>query len=227
MRIVSKSSLTLLLAVTILSLTSCLTSKKMDKHVSYMFNNQLPRLDKKKKADIIINSSFPVAATPISNTIQRTSKVLPLVVYWQYDYRHTTSLNPGIAVSYFTNAVHSATNKTVVEKLNGQRLELTVEKVPTDFALVDKGHIIWLIYAISWHKIYMEPDFNDLVVSYRVFQGDKQEKEGKITIKSVDKNKGIRYFQTWKSATSEYLMDYNANMTAMSKAFMNKLMEEL
>jgi hypothetical protein len=65
------------------------------------------------------------------------------------------------------------------------------------------------------------------VVSYRVFQGDKQEKEGKITIKSVDKNKGIRYFQTWKSATSEYLMDYNANMTAMSKAFMNKLMEEL
>ena len=199
----------------------------MDHFVGEQYNNQLPKEDKKKKgSDITVSSAIATTFTNVSNTVQKTSKVLPLVVYWQYDYRHTCTLNPTIAVTNFSNAINSLANKGLSQKLNGQKLELTVEQAPNTFALVDKSHMIWLIYAFSWDKIYIEPDTKDLVVSYKV-QGTDAVKAGKISIKNSAQNTGVRFFQSWKSATSEQLADYNANLTTMTKAFVSKLMEEL
>lgn len=217
----------LLCVCIILSLTSCLTSAKMDRYVAEQYNNQLPKRDKKQKADIVVNTSLKADVDMISMTKQKTSKVVPLLVYWSMDYRHTCILNPAIAVTNFSNTLNSLSSKGLSQKIAGQHLELTVEQVPTAFALVDKSHLIWLIYAFSWDKIYIEPDFKDLVVSYKLSGSDSVGKTGKIIIKSNAQNKGIRFFQSWKSATSEYLTDYNANLAVMTKSFVNKLMEEL
>ncbi|WP_162944656.1 hypothetical protein [Flavisolibacter nicotianae] len=222
-----KTTVFLLAIVSLVFFSSCLTSKKMDRFVAEQYNNQLPKEDKKKKADFTVTSAIASPASALSTTKQKTSKVLPLVVYWQYDYRHTCSLNPTIAVTQFSNAVNTLATKGLSQKLNGQHLDLTVEEAPRAFALVDKAHMIWLIYAISWDKIYMEPDFKDLVVSYKVTGAGNAVKAGKITVKNPSQNKGIRFFQSWKSATSEYLADYNATMTAMTKSFVNQLIEEM
>lgn len=213
----------LFLSVTLLS--GCLTSRKMDAFVAAHYNNQLPK--EKKKSDITILSKVASPSGAISTTVQKTSKVLPLIVYWQMDYRHTCTLNPAIAVNQFASTVNALSAKALGQKLNGQRLELSVEQIPTAFALVDKAHLIWLVYAISWDKIYMEPDGKDLVVSYKLLQSDNTEKTGTITVKSTARNQGLRYFQSWKSATSEHLADYSANITAMSKTFVSKLAEAL
>lgn len=191
------------------------------------YNNQLPKKDKKMKADITVNSPLPSDPDAISTTRQKTSKVVPLIVYWSLDYRHTCTLNPAIPVTAFANTVNSLAAKGLAQKIAGQRLELTVEQAPTAFALVDKSHMIWLVYAFSWDKIYVEPDFKDLVVSYKLYNAANVAKAGKITVKSNAENKGLRFFQSWKSATSEYLGDYNANLTVMTRNFVNKLMEEL
>jgi hypothetical protein len=216
-----------LLFLSITMLGSCLTPKKMDKYVAEQYNNKIPRQNKQKKADISISSTLVSKTNDISITTRKRSNFLPLIVYWQADYRHICTLNSAIAVNNFSNAVNTMTNKTFSDKLAGQRLELTVEEIPTAFALVDKERVIWLIYAISWQKIYMEPDFKNLVVSYKLLQNETTVKTGKISIKGEAYNKGLRFFQSWKSATSEHLVDYNTNITAMSKAFMNKLLEEL
>jgi hypothetical protein len=213
----------LFLSVTLFS--SCLTSQKMDKFVAAHYNNQLPK--EKKKTDITVTSKVTYPSNAISTTVQKTSKVLPLLVYWQMDYRHTCTLNPAIAVNQFATTINTLSSKGLNQKLNGQRLELSVEQIPTAFALVDKAHMIWLVYAISWEKVYMEPDAKDLIVSYKLLQNDNTEKTGKITVKSTARNQGLRYFQSWKSATSEQLADYSTNITAMSKTFVTKLMEEL
>lgn len=207
--------------------SSCLTSKKMDRFVSEQYNNQIPKLDKKKTPEIIVTSTIPSVSTDISNTVQKTSKVLPLIIYWQFDYRHTSTLNPAIAINNFTNTITTMASKGLSQKLNGKKLQLTVEQVPNAFALVDKAHIIWIIYAFSWDKIYMEPEFKDLVVSYQLLENDNTVKTGKISIKSNAQNKGVRYFQSWKSATSEYIAEYNASITNMAKSFITKLIEEL
>lgn len=200
----------------------------MDRFVAAQYNNELPKEDKKKKnADISVVSGIAGNTNGVSSTVQKTSKVLPLIVYWQYDYRHTCTLNPAIAVTNFSNAINSLANKGLSQKLSGQKLELTVEQAPNAFALVDKSHMIWLVYAFSWDKIYMEPDTKDLVVSYKILQNTNAIKSGKISVKNNMQNKDKRFFQSWKSATSEHLADYNANLTTMTKTFVSKLMDEL
>ena len=215
----------LLLCITMLG--SCLTPKKMDKYVAEQYGNKIPKQNKNKKADISVTSTLISRTNDISITTKKTSNFLPLIVYWQADYRHICTLNSSIAVNNFSNAVNTMTNKALSDKLAGQRLELTVEQIPTAFALVDKARMIWLLYAISWEKVYMEPDFKDLVVSYKLIQNDSTVKTGKISVKGDAQNKGLHFFQSWKSATSEYLVNYNTNLQAMSKAFMNQLSEEL
>lgn len=212
----------LLLFISMIAFSSCLTSKRMDKFVADQYNNEIPKV--KKKTDITV-SNLPAASANISTTAPHT-KVLPLLVYWRIDSRHICSLNSQIAIANFSNTVN-AMAKRLNQKLNGQRLELAVEQVPASFALVEKMHVIWMIYSIHWNKIYIEPDFKDLVVSYKLFQNDNVVKTGNITIKNTEQNKNLRFFQSWKSATTEYLTDYNSDVSIMTKAFISKLMDEI
>jgi hypothetical protein len=205
------------------SLSGCLTSKKMDAYVAEKYGNQLPKQSKKMKSEIVVTSAIPLTDNKISKTIKRTSKVLPLIVYWQFDYRHTCVLNPNIAVSNFSNTINAMSGK-LSQKLNGQQLELTVEQVPSAFAIVDKGHMVLLV---NWDRVYVEPDGKDLVVSYKILQNNNEVKTGKIDIKSLEQNRNVRFAQSWRSSTSEYLAGYNANITTMSKAFVAKLLEEM
>ena len=202
--------------------TSCLSSK-MDSYVASRYGNELPK-PKKSKAGITVNSVFPSANNSISTTVKKTSHFLPLIVYFQFDYRHTCTLNPLIGVTQFTNAINSQSSK-LSQKLNGQTLELTVEQVPSAFAIVDKGHL--LLFVISWDKIYVEPDFKDLVVSYKLLENNNVVKKGKIDVKNHERDRGIGLFQSWRSSVREYLSSYDANMTTMSKDFVNQLLEQL
>ncbi|MBC7873668.1 MAG: hypothetical protein H7Y01_06720 [Ferruginibacter sp.] len=218
---------TLLLGV-ICILPGCLTIQKMDKFVAGQYNNELPKQDKKKNPGITVTSSIPFATEDIATSSKKTSNMLPLLLYWQWDYRHTCTLHPAIAVGNFTKALNAQANKGLNQKLNGQQLELTVEQVPNAFALVDKAHLIFLVlYAISWDKLYVEPDLKDLVVSYKVLQNGSTVKSGKLSVKNNQQNQNIRYFQSWKSATSEYLATYNQDITNMTRLFVTNLVAEL
>jgi hypothetical protein len=111
------------------------------------------------------------------------------------------------------------------QKLDGKQLELTVEQVPNAFAIVDKAGI--LLFVIHWDKIFVQPDCKDLVVSYKVSQNGTAIKTGKISVKNDEQANGIRFAQPWRSSTSEYLSEYNADVVKMSKSFVNKLLGEL
>ena len=217
----------LLFTVVVFVSSGCLTSAKLDRYVAQQYNNELPKQKEQKKTGIVITSPLVSDPTVVSNSVQKTSKVLPLIVYWSFDWRHTCTLNPAIALASFSNTLSSASSKAFTQKIAGRRLELSVEQVPAAFAIVDKAHMIWLIYAFGWDKVYVEPDAKDMVVSYKLVGDDGLAKSGKITVKSQAENKGIRFFQSWKSATSEYLTDYEAGIALMTKSFVNKLTEEL
>jgi hypothetical protein len=206
-----------------LSLTSCHIARKMDAYVAGQFNNKLPKPDKKNDSSISINSSIPSDPDIISVT-EKSSKNLPLIVYWKYDYRHTCVLNPAIGVNYFRKTIYQQAGK-LKQKLNGRQLELSIEQIPGSFAIVDKGHILLLL--IHWHKLYVEPDSKDVIVSYRVLQNGSETKSGKITVSNIEKNRGIRFAQSWKSSVSEFLVQYNLDIAEMTKTVVNKLLPEL
>jgi hypothetical protein len=222
-----KLTIVFFLFASMIFLSSCLTSKKMDAFISDQYNNEIPKVNKRKQAaDITFSSALPSATADISTTESHT-KVLPLIVYWVIDDRHTCSLNSGIAAADFANEVNKLANKGLNQKLDGEKLELTVEQAPATFALVDKTHAIWLIYAIHWDKVYIEPQAKDLVVSYKLLKNDNVLKTGLITIKNTENNKNLRFFQSWKSAISEHLADYDTNVSAMTNQFVDQLMQQL
>lgn len=213
---------TLVLFAGLLSFTSCLTAKKLDAHVRKEYNNELPK-PRKAKADIVVNMMTPTGGTVISTTKHKTDKFLPLLFYWKYDHRQACELNNSIALTQFSNTINSAAAKPIEQKLNGQKLELTIEQIPSAFSIVAKENVVWLVYAIHWAKIYVEPDPTDLVVRYKLGES----KTGTITIKNISTNQNIRFFQSWKSATNEQLSDYNAKLGLMTKSFITKLAAEL
>src|SRR2546423_12399768 len=136
-------------AATIL-LTGCLGPKKINKWVAQNYS-EVPPPTKKKSDIIIITSNVNTMGDKLSATEKKTSNVLPLIFYWQYDYKNTCTLNTQIAVNNFTSTVLSYSNKGLKQKLNGRRVELNIQKIPTSFAVDDKGHIVWIVlYAFSW-----------------------------------------------------------------------------
>jgi hypothetical protein len=216
----------ILIAATFL-LGGCLTSKKIDDYVGNQFNNQLPKEDKNKNTNINIISITPYRSNDISITETKTSNVLPLVFYWQWDYNNTCTLNPAIGVSAFSKSLTLPTNIGLNQKLNGQKLELTIEQMPNVFAIHDKSHMVWFIYGFGWENVFIQPDLKDLIISYKVLQNDTVVKSGKISIKNSEHKKNLRYFQSWKSATSEYLTQYKTDIASMTKAFVNDLIQAL
>ena len=132
-------------AATVL-LTSCLGPKKINKWVTQNYSEVPPPT--KKKSDIItITSSVNKMGDKLSETEKKTSNVLPLIFYWQYDYKNTCTLNQQIALNNFTSTVLSYSNKGLKQKLNGRHIELNIQKIPTSFAVDDKGHIVWIIFV--------------------------------------------------------------------------------
>ena len=208
-------------------MTSCLGPKKIDKWVAEKYMEP-PAPIKKSHEHISVVSNFSFDGTKFSTTEKRTSNMVPLIVYWQFDYKNTCTLNPQIAVNIFTNTVNSYSGHGLKQKLEGQRIELTIEKVPNKFAIDDKGHLIWVVFAYSWDYLTVLPVEKDLVVSYKVFDiNNLQMKQGSVTISGSDKPIDVHMFQSLKKKTWAFLDQYDAGIAVMSKHMVDQLVTEL
>lgn len=208
-------------------LTGCLTAAKVDKQVAKQYDGRLTPQKKKQVDYISVTSGLVSDNSDISATESKTSHLLPLLVYWQWDYKNTCTLNPQIPVNNFTATVLGLANRGLKDKLNGQKLELSVDRIPNKFAIDDKAHLIFLIYAFGWDKVSIKAETMDMVVSYKVLKDNVETKRGVITIPYGNDKKNLGFFKSWKKATSEYLDQYDANITAQSKLVVDKLLKEL
>src|SRR5947209_1696202 len=221
---------TLLFAVSVFLLSSCLGPHKIDKWVAKKYDGSLPAPSRKKADYLTVTSPVtPASGEHLSTTTKRTSNVLPLLFYWQWDYKNTCMLNEKLPLNDFSSAVYGyANSKGLRQKLQGQTIELTVQKLPNTFAIDDKGHLIWvLLYAFGWDNLSIQPMDNELVVSYKVFENNAEAKKGVITVRNPDKGLQVKMFQSLKRKTWEYLDQYDAAITQMSKKVVDQLMAEL
>lgn len=208
-------------------LCGCLGPKKINKWVAQNYEDATPTI---KKSDVItITSGINSMGSVLSETQKKTSHVLPLLFYWQYDYKNTTALNPQIGINNFTSTVLSYSNKTLRQKLNGRKLELNIEKMPANFAIDDKGHIVWVIlYAFSWDVLTVQPEDHQMLVSYKILNQDNSlYKAGTVDISNTDKGLTLGMFQSLKKKTFQYLDQYDASITSMSKMVVDKIAQEL
>lgn len=211
----------------LLLLTGCITSKKMNKYVSDQYGESVSL--KKVKNDYLSISSPLITTDEIpSNSTKKTKKVLPLLFFWRIDYQTSCILNPKIPINLFNSTLITyANSKGLKQKLNGGNLELSIDKIPNTFSFNDDFSLIWLIlFKISWEKIYLLPENREMAMSYRITKDGTEIKKGSVVIPDPNKIKQTRYFQSVRSATREYLVQYDENIKAMARAVVDNLIAE-
>lgn len=206
--------------------TSCLNPRMVNRWVATHYNGQVPPPAEKKNESITVVSTLPVIDEKLSSTKKDVSHLLPLIVYIQYDYKNICTLNPQIPVGNFTSTVRTYSGKGLKQKLNGNHLELTIEQMPNVMVVDDKGKMYLLLVGLEWLSVVPKPQ--DMVVSYRLLNPANEEiRKGVITIR--DKNQGLSLgmFQSLKKLSWRYLDQYDANITSMSRNFVDRLTAEL
>ncbi len=223
-----KKLLYFILLISITSLTSCLNGKKLDRYVQQQFPEMQSFQKKKTNETIAITSPLITTDYKTSTSENKTVSFLPLIVYWRWEYKNTCTLNPLIPISNFSKSFTVAVNKGLKDKLAGKRIELSIEKIPNQFALDDIGNSIFLgFYAINWENVYIKTENKELVITYKVVENGVPVKNGTIELSYADDKKRLGMFKSWKSATSEYLSQYDLNISALAKQAADKLLKEL
>lgn len=219
---VRKSAPTLIV-LGIVILSGCLTGKKLDRQVAKLYGHRVPPVTARNHSEITVSSPLRFNAKAVSSSAAHTSRVLPLLFYWQMDYTNTCILNPAIAVNEFTNAVHTYARRKLRNQLSGRALHLTIEKLPHGFAIDDMSHMIWFIYGFAWERVTLEPQTQDMVVSYTLMDRDTLLKRGEITLENKETSRHLGYFESWKKATGTYIARYNHDVSEMARECVDEL----
>src|SRR5260221_4475416 len=114
-------------------MTGCINEKKMNHYVVNKYGGTIT--SKKIKSDYIsiISPLLNDNPTP-SESLKKTKKVVPLLLYIRVYYQTFCTLNPKIPINQFGSALATyANSKGLKQKLNGGNLELIIAKVALTF----------------------------------------------------------------------------------------------
>ena len=208
-----------------LLMTGCISERKMNKYVTNQYGETITT--KKIKSDYLSVTSPLLTDDPAaSQSLKKTKKVLPFILYLRIYYQTQCTLNARIPINQFSAALATyANSKGLKQKLNGGKLELTIDKIPLTFSFNDDYQYL---FFVSWEKIYLLPQSQEMHLSYKVINNNGEEfKKGDMVVPDPNQIRGKRYFQSVRSATREYLQQYEVNIKAMAKYVVDELMKEL
>jgi len=205
---------------------SCYGPRRVSKWIEEKYGTSLNSQTKARDDYFSVSSPLVTNSQFASTTVKETKHVLPLLFYWQLDYVNTCTLNPKIPINTISSTFRSyANSKGLKQKLNGGRIELTVDAVPNVFAINDRGRVVWFIYAVGWDVFSVLPENKDMVVSYRTIKDNAETKKGTVTVSDI--NKPLKNLTRVREGTFDYLAQYDENIKSMTKKAVDKVIEEL
>lgn len=164
-----------------------------------------------------------------SRTTKYVDKFLPLLFYWKLHQRHVCLINPDKVMSNFNTTFRNyGATKQLEKKLNGQRLELRIDQMPTSFTVMDKEQLFFFIlFAVSSDKVSFVPETTPLVVTYTLYRDNQPTKTGKIEVAILDETIPWGRFRVMRKVAWEYLESYDENTRRRAKDVVDQLLEEL
>ena len=220
----------LLILCSVLMLTGCLTPRVADKWINKKYEGAIP---KKQRNSDYITVKMPALSEVNSDILSRSEKkhmkMIPALFYWKWDYGTISTLNQNVPASYFNSTLITYANtKRLRQKLNGQTIEFTINKLPSVFILTDKG---WMVYMVLFYfgkeSIFVEPVKEDVTVSYRILKDGTETKNGTITLTDRNQAQYKKMFRSVRKTFWNYLDEYNNNEQAMGKELVDRLIMEL
>ena len=164
---------------------------------------------------------------PNQPTKSATTKkqILPLLFYWNWFFRATSNMNTFIPVNNLITSINkNAKEKGLQQKLNGEKIELTINSIPHQFNTIDKGFIILFLTVESF---YIENDSSKLDISYRILNGNIEVKKGNIVIDQDDMKVSLGYFESEKRLFNDCFTHYDESINKMGKQIVDRLYEIL
>ncbi len=231
MKLIKKLSLlnVALIAAVVFIISSCSSTKQLDKWVDRAIG-EVPPFQQKKNIDYLTVKTPLVAANQrASKSVKGKRLFIPAIFYYYEDRTDICNLNPNIAINSFYTSITTAANaKGLKQKLNGGRIELTIDSIPHAFTERSKSWMVFLIVAhFGSQHIFTVPSKESFVVSYKVLKDNVETKRGVITLPNKEKGLSLKFLQFGKKWISDYLGDYQSNIIATGKLFMDKLVAEL
>jgi hypothetical protein len=211
-------------------ISGCLGPNKINKWVKthYEPTDNSPSRSKTKNDYLVINSPLITNDQPLSTTEKSTKNMLPLLFYWKLDEINICTLNPKIPVNMcMSNIKMYANSKSLKQKLNNNQIELTIDSIPHAFTLLDKEHLVWVIYAFAWDQLSFIPEYTSMVVSYKILGDNAAARSGTITIPNNDKILNVKYLHSVRKTEGDYLDQYDENIKTMSRKVVDELIHEL
>ena len=209
----------------LLSLTSCLNSKRIDKFVTKHYEITPPPKKVKPVENISISSPLSVAG-PQSLTTGKTYNWLPLIVYLEFHYAMTCTLNPEHAITVYSNSIHKYAAKKLSKNLGNKQLKVSIEKIPQQFQVLDEGHMIFIGLAVAWDKITIGSIDKTLEVRYQLLENGVEISSGTLSESMPDYL--VRVKPTVKQQDiAAYFSNYEKNITILSQRMADQLERKL
>jgi hypothetical protein len=153
---------------------------------------------------------------------------IPALFYWGVKQSFACELNAHLPTSTFINTFYRyADSSGLNNKINGQRLEITIDSMPNRFLYSSKQDIIFLVlYAVTITNQSVYPHSNSLAISYKLYHGGTVTKQGKIVVEN-NEQAYTNNVKSTRKVTWIYLNQYERNMRMLTRQCISKLVNEL
>jgi hypothetical protein len=218
----------LLLIPLILFFASCVEPEKISGFV-YEKYSSMPPISKNTGNDyILINTDkYKKSDTLIRNEVL-DSYVFPALIYWEIKNTIRFDLNIKSTVNSFSSSLISyADSINLGEKLNGLRLEISINKIPNGFVFTNKYVFVFLFVAFTYSGYEsIMPENESLKISYKLFSDTSVVKSN--TFKIGNKEHPI---ESKKISMKKFIwkyIDYHENcLKKLSKDALDEILKDI
>jgi hypothetical protein len=224
-----RSAIPLLLFAQLLVLcTGCISTRRAGRLVQERLQ-EAPAPTPVAKSDYLdVRSRELVWLDTLSRTRTMRSWCVPAIFYWGWGKTITCDLNPSIPLGILTEEfMHYADSIGLQGRLQGARLELTIERMPSRFIYQSDMTSVFLVFAYATTSSEtLRPDGEDLVVGWSTHRDGRVLKSGTITIPDRDPGAG-NVFRSTRYFLRAYVDLYKGHVRYLGGRMMDQLMLEL
>lgn len=217
------------LGLIIATLTGCSSVNKYNSFIKEKTGTSVTESPVHSNDYITIKSDALKGTDSVIRSKKTKGLFIPAVLYWQWNHTIENDLGYIIPLNIIRPTIFNyAESMKLKDKLNGQQLEISIEKVPSSFKYDKSGRVIIFIFAYSTQEqeaIY--PSGDELVASYRILKDGNETKKGILKLSNIDQPKANREHKSTKKLTWAYIDDYYGSIKGLSKSIVNQIMAEI
>jgi hypothetical protein len=135
---------------------------------------------------VIVKPNEKLLSLTQTNYVKRVKNVfIPVVIFWYWNVLYKCELDVKQELEKLCSDIKADCYKYKLDSiLPEQRLELTVQAIPTSFAYQDKGYIFVYLYGYiyKYSKVAFPMLKENLVVAYKLYSKNNLVREGTIVI---------------------------------------------